>query len=160
MVYSFARVSAVVNMEVKDYWKNGKRYWLRLREKGGKAHEVPAHHNAEAYLDAYLERAGIGDELRSPLFRTFSGRTDRITLNGMSRQDALRMVKRRVRAAGLPANTCNHTFRGTGITTFLRNGGTVEKAQAIAAHSSPRTTKLYDRRDDDLSLDDIELVVI
>ncbi len=56
MVYSFARVSAVVNMNVEDYWQNGKRWWLRLHEKGGKHHEVPAHHNAEEYLDAYVQR--------------------------------------------------------------------------------------------------------
>jgi site-specific recombinase XerD len=59
MVYSFARVSAVVNMNVEDYWQNGKRWWLRLHEKGGKHHEVPAHHRAEEYLDAYLHAAGI-----------------------------------------------------------------------------------------------------
>jgi integrase/recombinase XerD len=160
MVYSFARVSAAVNMDVKDYWQNGKRYWLRLREKGGKDHEVPAHHNAEAYLDAHLERARIADDPSSPLFRTLAGRTGAVTKNRMNRHDALRMVKKRAKAIGLPVGICNHTFRGTGITTFLKNGGTIEKAQAIAAHSSPRTTKLYDRRGDDLSLNDIELVVI
>ena len=52
MVFSFARVGAVVGMGVEDYYQNGKRCWFRLHEKGGKFHEVPAHHNAEAYLDA------------------------------------------------------------------------------------------------------------
>lgn len=60
----------------------------------------------------------------------------------------------------LPLNICNHTFRGKGITTFFKNGGTLEKAQAIAAHSSSRTTKLHDQCGDDLSINDIELVVI
>src|SRR4051812_17893445 len=68
MVFSFARIGAVVSMKVEDYYQNGKRWWLRLHEKGGKFHEVPAHHNAEAYLDAYLEAAGIGDDRKSPLF--------------------------------------------------------------------------------------------
>ena len=70
------------------------------------------------------------------------------------------MIKRRVKAARLPANICNHTFRATGITTFLLNGGTVEKAQAIAGHESPRTTKLYDRRNDEITLDEIERILI
>jgi len=59
MVFSFARVGAVVKMNVQDYYPNGKTWWLRLHEKGGKFHEVPVHHNAEAYLDQYLEAAGF-----------------------------------------------------------------------------------------------------
>ena len=70
------------------------------------------------------------------------------------------MIKRRAKAAGLPANICNHTFRATGITTYLLNGGTVEKAQTIAAHESPRTTKLYDRRSDEITLDEVERILI
>ena len=57
-------------MRVEDYYQNGKRWWFRLHEKGGKRHEVPAHHNAEAYLDAYLAAAGIADEKKAPLFRS------------------------------------------------------------------------------------------
>ena len=56
MVYSFARVSAVIGMNGDDYYPDGKRWWFRLHEKGGKFHEVPAHHKAEEYLDAYLAR--------------------------------------------------------------------------------------------------------
>ena len=160
MVYSFARVSAVVNMNVADYWQNGKRWWLRLHEKGGKHHELPAHHNAEAYLDAYIAAAGLAAASRSPLFRTAAGRTDVLTDRRMTRKDALRMVKRRAAAAGLPARTCNHSFRATGITAYLGNGGTLERAQQIAAHESPRTTKLYDRTSDNITLDEIERIVI
>ena len=63
----------------------------------------------------------------------------------MNRNDVLRMIKRRAKAAGLPYSTCCDTFRATGITAYFENGGTIENAQAIAAHESPRTTKLYDR---------------
>lgn len=160
MVYSFARVSAVVNMNVADFWQNGKRWWLRLHEKGGKHHEVPAHHNVEAYLDEYLEASGIADADRAPLFRSAIGRSGSLSDKRMSRKDALAMVKRRARVAGLPIRTSCHTFRATGITAYLENGGTIEKAQAIAAHESPRTTKLYDRTCDDITLDEIERIVI
>src|SRR5262249_22543641 len=139
---------------------NGKRYWFRLHEKGGKFHEVPAHHTAEAYVDAYLIAAGIGPDKKSPLFRTAAGKTGRLTDGRMTRKDALQMIKRRARRAGLPENVCNHTFRATGITTFLLNGGTLENAQLIAAHESPRTTKLYDRTSDEITLDEVERIRI
>jgi integrase/recombinase XerD len=76
----------------------------------------------------------------------------------MHRNDALRMIYRRAEAAGLDARVCCHTFRATGITNFLSNGGTLEKAQQIADHSSPRTTKLYDRTNEKLTLDEIERI--
>jgi integrase/recombinase XerD len=136
MVYSFARVSAVVGMKVEDYYQNGKRWWIRLCEKGGKFHEVPAHHNAEAYLDAYLIAAGIARQPGSPLFRTTAGRSRRLTAAAMGRRDALRMIKRRCKSIGFPARVCCHTFRATGITAYLDNGGTLEHAQAIAAHEN------------------------
>jgi integrase len=159
MVYSFARVGAVVGMRVEDYYQNGKRWWFRLHEKGGKRHEVPAHHNAEAYMDAYLEAAGIVGEKKSPLFRTISKHRE-LTGSAMYTVDVLRMIKRRAKAAGLPATTCCHTFRATGITAYLENGGTIENAQAIAAHESPRTTKLYDRTSDEITLDEVERILI
>lgn len=159
MCYTFARVSATVHMSVEDYFQNGKRWWFRLHEKGGKRHEVPAHHNAEAYVDAYIMAAGIGDEKKAPLFRSVDRRRV-LTLSPMTRTDVLRMIKRRAMAAALPASTCCHTFRATGITTYLENGGTIENAQAIAAHESPRTTKLYDRTADEITLDEVERIAI
>ena len=160
MVYSFARVSAVVNMRVRDYHPQGKRYWLRLHEKGGKFHEVPAHHTAEKYLDEYIEAASISEEKNSPLFRTTRGRSRELTARQMSRFDAYKMIRRRAADAGISSEVACHTFRATGITEYLRNGGTIEHAQVIAAHESPRTTKLYDRTGDAISLDEIERIVI
>lgn len=160
MVFSFARVSAVTGMRVDDYYQIGKRTWLRLHEKGGKHHEVPAHHTAIEYLDAYLAAAGLTSPDRSPLFRSIPGHTNAISTHGMSRQDVLRMIKRRAKAAGLSDRISCHTFRATGITTYLENGGTIEKAQAIASHESPRTTKLYDRTSDEIALDEVERIRI
>ena len=158
MVYSFARVSAVVNMRVEDYYQQGKRWWLRLQEKGGKHHAVPVHHKAEAYLDAYLDAAGIAAEKDSPLWRSMP-RAGGLGARRMSRVDVFRMIKRRVTAVGLGEANC-HTFRATGITAYLLNGGTLERAQAIAAHESPRTTKLYDRTADEVTVEDIEKIGI
>jgi integrase/recombinase XerD len=160
MVFSFARVGAVVGMNKEDYFQNGKRWWLRLHEKGGKRHEVPAHHSAEEYLDAYLEATKSESwAKKAPLFRTLS-REKSLTEARMTRTDVLRMVKRRAEEALLPDSTCCHTFRATGITAYLENGGTIENAQMIAAHESPRTTKLYDRTGDEITLDEIEQILI
>lgn len=160
MVFTFARVSAVAGMKVEDYYANGKRWWIRLLEKGGKFHEVPAHHNLEVYMDAYIEAAGIAGQRKGPLFRTTFGKTLNLTKNSMTRIDVFRMVKRRAHDAGLSDRVCCHTFRATGITAFLENGGTLEAAQAIAAHESARTTKLYDRTSDAITLDEIERIAI
>jgi integrase len=159
MVYSFARVGAVVKMNVEDCELRARRMWFRLSEKGSKVHEVPAHHNAERYIDAYLASAGIGDAIKSPLFRTIDERR-RLTERRISRNDVLRMVKRYARRAGLSHRVCCHTFRATGITAYLRAGGTIERAARIAAHESTRTTQLYNRTDDEVSLDEIERIVI
>jgi len=159
MVYSFARVGAVVGMNVEDYFQEGKRWWLRLHEKGGKRHEVPAHHSAEAYVDAYLAAAQIADDHKGPLFRSLD-RERHLTERRLHRLEVLAMTKRRAWQAGLPNTTCCHTFRATGITTYLQNGGTIEHAQQIANHESPRTTKLYDRTNDAISLDEIERILI
>jgi integrase/recombinase XerD len=158
MVYSFARVGAVVAMNNEDYFAQGKRYWFRLHEKGGRLHDVPVHHKAEEFMDAYLLSAGIAGHKGAPLFRTIDRRRT-LTERRMHRVDVLAMIKRRTRDAGLLTATCCHSFRATGITCYLLNGGRLEHAQRIAAHSSPRTTKLYDRTSDQISLDEIEKIV-
>ena len=158
MVFSFARVSAAVGMRREDYFRQGVRGWLRLHEKGGRRHDVPAHHRAGEALEAYLAAGGIGDG-RAPLFQSVD-RSGRLSGRRLGRRAALAMVKRRATAARLPASTCCHTFRATGITAYLSNGGTLEHAQRIAGHASPKTTKLYDRTADAVSLDEIERIVI
>jgi integrase/recombinase XerD len=118
MVYSFARIGAVIQMKVGDYFVQGRRRWVRLHEKGGKEHDVPCHHRLDQFLHDYIEAADIETRIG------------------------------------------NHTFRATGITTYLKNSGKLEVAQQIANHESPRTTKLYDRRQDEISLDEIERITI
>jgi len=160
MTFAFARIGAVVSMRVEDYYPQGKRWWVRLHEKGGKRHEMPAHHTLEAYLDAYLDAAGLRDSGKSPLFRTAAGRTGTLTEHAMHRIDAYRMIRRRAADAGFKVRINCHTFRATGITAYLEAGGTLENAQAMAAHESPRTTKLYDRTGDAITLEEVERITI
>jgi site-specific recombinase XerD len=159
MVYSFARVSALVGMNMEDYYPDGKRWWFRLHEKGGRFHELPCHHVAEQYLDAYLGVLAESTNRKLPLFRSLD-RHRQLTDRRIDRREVLAMVKRRAIAAGIPPHICCHTFRATGITAYLLNGGTLERAQQIAAHSSPKTTKLYDRTSDSITLDEIERILI
>ena len=159
LIYSFARVSAALSMNVGDYFPQGKRWWLRLHEKGGKQHEIPVHHILEGYLDAYIKKAGIVDDKKSPLFRTAIRKTNQLTNNPLCRENAYHMIKRRAKDAGIQTALGCHTFRATGITVYLQNGGTLEKAQMMAAHESARTTKLYDRTNDQISLDEVERIV-
>jgi integrase len=147
-------------MRVEDYLPKGKRWWLRFHEKGGKQHELPAHHNLEAYLDAYIDAANIREDRQSPLFRSAVRRTDILTDKAMTRVDAWRMVQRRARDAGMEIRIGCHTFRATGITAYLGNGGALENAQTMANHESPRTTKLYDRTGDAITLDEVEKIAI
>jgi site-specific recombinase XerD len=134
MTYTFARVGAVVALTVEDYFAQKQRWWLRLREKNGKVNEMPCHHKLEAYLDAYIEAAGIEDDRN--------------------------MVRRRASDAGIETAIGCHTFRATGITDYLTNGGRIEVAQRMAGHSNAKTTGLYDRRNDDVSVGEVERIGI
>ena len=121
---------------------------------------MPAHHTLEAYLDAYLDAAGIRDSGKSPLFRSAVWHSGTLTDNAMHRIDAYRMIQRRASAMGLKTQINCHTFRATGITAYMDAGGTLENAQRMAAHESPRTTKLYDRTGDAITLDEVERITI
>jgi integrase len=98
--------------------------------------------------DAYINPAGIAEDRKGFLFRTARGHNGSVLSDKpMSQPDAWRMIRRRAATAGIAAEIGCHTFRATGITAYLANGGALEHAQEMAAHESPRTTKLYDRTD-------------
>jgi site-specific recombinase XerD len=158
MVYSFARVGAALGMKVEDVFVQNRRLWVRLREKGGKAHAMPCHHHLENYLTAYLEQTGILTDDKGPLFRTIGRGTDKLTRTPLPQANAYAMIRRRALAAGIGTKLGNHSFRATGITAYLKNGGTLEKAAQMANHASTRTTQLYDRRRDEMSLDEVERI--
>jgi integrase len=159
MIYSFARVGAALAMKREDVFVQGRRLWLRLHEKGGKRHEMPCHHSLEDHLLSCIEVCGL-DEGRGPLFRTVERGRRTLSDRALRQAEAHAMVRRRALAAGIETQIGNHSFRATGITTYLKNGGTLENAAAMANHSSTRTTQLYDRRRDDISLAEVERVRI
>ena len=160
MVYSFARIGAALAMKVEDVYVQNRRLWVRLHEKGGKRHEMPCHHNLEAYLHAYIDGCGLADDPKGALFRTIGRGTNELTETPLPQANAYAMIRRRAAAADIEMKIGNHTFRATGITAYLKNGGTLEKAAAMANHASTRTTQLYDRRSDEVTLDEVERVVI
>ena len=160
MTYTFARVGAVVALTVEDYFPQKKRWWLRLREKNGKLNEMPCHHKLEEYLDAYIKAAGIAGDRKGPLFRAAIGKTKKLGQGAMSRTDVWCMVRRRASDAGIETAIGCHTFRATGITDYLTNGGRIEVAQRMAGHSNAKTTGLYDRRNDDISVGEVERIGI
>lgn len=160
MVYTFARIGAALGMKVEDVYVQQRRLWVRLHEKGGKRHEMPCHHNLEVYLHAYIDAVGMADDPKGPLFRTLGRGTGRLTATPLPQANAYAMIRRRAAAAEIDTKVGNHTFRATGITAYLKNGGTLEKAAQMANHASTRTTQLYDRREDAVNLDEVERILI
>ena len=160
MVYSFARVGAALGMKVEDVFTQNRRLWVRLNEKGGKRHEMPCHHNLDTYLHAYIDGCGLASDPKGPLFPHPRSRHRPAHHDPLPQANAYAMIGRRAYAARIDTKVGNHTFRATGITAYLKNGGTLEKAAAMANHASTRTTQLYDRRRDEMSLDEIERILI
>ena len=161
LTYGFARIGAALKMRVEDLQAKGSGWLIRLHEKGGKQHMMPCHHALAEALHVYIAGAGIGEERKGFLFRTSRGHGGTMLSDQpMTQVDAWRMVRKRALAAGIMAPVGNHSFRATGITAYLANGGTLEHAQSMAAHESPRTTKLYDRTKERLTQDEIERIVM
>jgi integrase/recombinase XerD len=157
MGYTFARVGAAVTLKVEDYYVQKRRGWVRLHEKGGKVNEIPCHHNLERFLDEWLAASGLSGEPDAPLFPAL--RHGRLTARTPLLQANVHvMIRRRAAAAGIRTKISAHSFRATGITTYLQNGGKLEVAQQMAGHESPRTTGLYDRRNDAVALDEVERI--
>jgi integrase/recombinase XerD len=119
--------------KVEDYFVQGRRGWVRRYEKGGKRHDVPAHHNLDDYFEAYIKVGGIQGDPKGFMFRTVAGKTGRLTTLPLSQADAYRIIRRRAKATGIKTKIGNHTFRATGITAYLKNGGKLEIAQQLSA---------------------------
>jgi integrase/recombinase XerC len=92
MVFSFARIGAALSMKVEDVFRQNRRLWVRLREKGSKAHAMPCHHNLETYLTAYIEGAGLADDPKGALFRTIGRGTGLLTRTPLPQANAYAMI--------------------------------------------------------------------
>src|SRR4051794_14499142 len=147
-------------MRVEDVYVQNRRLWVNLREKGGKAVALPCHHNLEACLHAYLDGTGLVSDPQGPLFRTIGRGTGQLTRTPLPQANAYAMIQRRARAAGIRTRIGNHTSGPPGIPPSPKTGGPLEKAAMIATHASPRPPQLYDRRNDEVSLDEIERILI
>ena len=132
MVYSFARIGAALAMRVEDVFVQNRRLWVRLHEKGGKQHEMPCHHNLEEYLTAYLDGCALREDQKGPLFRTIARGTKRLSDTPLPQANAFEMVRRRAVAAEIETAIGNHSFRATGITAYLKNGGTLDTLSSWA----------------------------
>jgi integrase/recombinase XerC len=118
MVCSFVRI----DMAVEAVYTQNRRLWVRLREKSGKRHAMPCHHN----LDEYLDGANLRGGPKGPLFRTIGRGTGKLTRTVPPQANAYAMIRRRAEA-GIATKLSNHSFRTTGITAYLKNGACSKK---------------------------------
>ena len=160
LLYSWCRVSALTNLSVADYYERGGTRWLRFQEKRGKDHEVPVHSKAKEAVDLWLERSYLASNPSAPLFPSFGKNRETIELRRLDRRSVLKLVEKRAKTSGILKRVCCHSFRATGVTEYMNSGGTIEIAQRIAGHTSPSTTRIYDRSGDKLTLEEIERVQI
>jgi integrase/recombinase XerD len=161
LAYTACRAGAVAKLRAGDFQHDGEQYVLRLLEKGGTSREIPVRLELQRDILAYLAAAGIGDgEKDSPLFRSTVRKTRQLTANALTSKAICELVKRRLKDAGLPSRLSPHSFRVTAITDLLTQGVPLEDVQYLAGHSSPRTTRLYDRRQKKVTRNIVERISI
>jgi integrase/recombinase XerD len=157
LVYTAARVGAVAKLTAADLVHDGSQYALRFLEKGGKSRQIPLRHDLERIVLDYLRAAGIAD---GPIFRTANRSTKTLNRNAMTGIDVCRMMKRRLRAAGLPDRFSPHSFRVAAVTDLLSQNVPLEDIQHLAGHADPRTTRLYDRRSSRIARNLVERISV
>jgi len=148
LAYTGARIGAVANLRLSDYRNLGDHRTLRFKEKGGKDREIPVRHDLAVWLNKYLEATGDIEDSRStaPLFRAADGKRKVMTPAPYRPHSMRQMMKRRLADAGLPDLFSPHSFRVTVVTDLLNQNVPLEDVQYLAGHSSPTTTRVYDRR--------------
>jgi site-specific recombinase XerD len=161
LIYTAARAGAVAALRLKDFSWDGTQYKLRFLEKGGKERLIPVRHNLQldllAYLNCFTSPQQSGDK---PLVRSVAGRTGRLTHQPIRNVDICRMVKRRLCDAGLPPQLSPHSFRVATVTDLLTQQVPLEDVQYLAGHSDPRTTRLYDRRQQHVTRNTVDRISI
>jgi len=161
LIYTAARAGAVATLKRGSLYHAGDQWMLHFDEKGGKSREIPARHDLGKMLFEYIDASGLRDATKdAPLFRTAFRKTGRLTNNAMQVVDICRLVKRRLKDAGLANRLSPHSFRVTTITDLLEQGVPLEDVQRLAGHADPRTTRLYDRRDTKITRNIVERISI
>lgn len=160
LIYTAVRVGAVAKLRRRDFFTDGRQWLFRFQEKGGKVRVIPARHDLEGSVRDYLAVVGDAASTES-LFLTLRRGNGANNRNPMHPGDILRMVKCRLRRAGLPADALScHSFRATTITNLLEQGVPLEDVQQLAGHADPRTTRLYDRRRRGVTRNIVERIAI
>lgn len=161
LAYTGARVGAVAKLTLSDFYRTGDQYFLRFNEKGGKSREIPVRHDLQEIILSYIEEASINSKRKdAPLFHTLLRRTKILSDKAVSGVDICRMVKRRVKDAGLSPRLSPHSFRVTVATDLLTQGLDVKDVQYLLGHADPRTTSLYDRRKQHVTRNLVERISI
>jgi integrase/recombinase XerD len=161
LVYTTVRESAAASLRLRDFMSDGTQFVLQFAEKGGKARSIPVRHDLQQFLTEYLLAARLNPEPQEgPLFRSMQGQTGKLTRRAMSGVDVYRVVKRRLQAAGLPTLFSPHSFRSCGATDLLSQGVPLEDVQYLLGHADARTTRLYDRRQKQITRNIVERISV
>lgn len=161
LIYTAARAGAIAKLRLRDFVHDGSQFALRFAEKGGKARSIPVRHDLQGYIQEYLVVANFeGESKDSPLFRTVGGWSGTLTDRPLSGVDICRMVKRRLAVAGLPTLISPHSFRSCAATDLLLQGVALEDVQYLLGHADARTTRLYDRRQKQVTRNIVERISV
>jgi site-specific recombinase XerD len=161
LIYTAARAGAVAKLRLRDLHRSDEQSLLHFDDKRGKSREIPVRHDLEGFLRHYIGAAGLDDDPKeSPFFRTAVRNEKRLTPRPLTAQDICVMVKRRLERAGLPGELSPHSFRVATATDLLEQGVPVEDVQYLLGHSDPRTTRLYDRREQKVTRNLVERISI
>jgi len=161
LIYTAARAGAIAKLRLGDFVHDGTQYLLRFAEKGGKARSIPVRYNLEQFIRDYMFAAGLeGGQEDAPLFRTIAGVGPRLSGRPMNGVDICRMVKRRLEAASLPTMISPHSFRSCAATDLLLQGTPLEDVQYLLGHADARTTRLYDRRQKQITRNIVERISV
>lgn len=158
LMYTACRVGAVSKLRLRDFYTDGRQFYLRFDEKGSVDRQIPCRHDLQGYIEEFIAAAPCGPD--EPLLRAARGRTHRLSERPFQAKDIHRMVKRRLKAAGLPSILTCHSFRATTATDLLEQGVPLEDVQELLGHADPRTTRLYDRRDRTVTRNVVERISI
>jgi integrase/recombinase XerD len=160
LAYTAARAGAVARLRTMDFVTDGRSWFFNFGEKGGKLHQVPARHDLQLQMERYLNAAGLeGRSDKTPLFRTARKRKRELTDRGLNGNDLLRIVKRRLKGAGLPEGAfCCHSFRATTATNLLKQKVAREQVQYLLGHTDARTTDLYNRTEKEVTRNIVERI--